>query len=152
MNKKFIAIEEAITLQPFTSYIGAKLNKVEEGSAELILRVADDLKQQHGFVHGGVLSYLADNCITCAAATVLGDCVTSEYKINYVRPAKGENLRSEASVLSFGKHQAICECRIFSSNTDKEILVAVAQGTIHKISKKEAINSDQRRQLFQQSF
>nr|WP_281560805.1 PaaI family thioesterase [Thalassomonas sp. RHCl1] len=51
-----------------------------------------ELKQNHGFVHGGVVSYLADNCISYAATSVFGNCVTSEYKVNYVRPALGEPL------------------------------------------------------------
>ncbi|WP_353652900.1 PaaI family thioesterase [Zhongshania aliphaticivorans] len=70
----------------------------------------DELKQQHGFVHGGVVSYLADNALTYAGGSVLGDSVTSEYKINCLRPALGEKLVAKATVLSSGKTQAVCQC------------------------------------------
>ncbi len=122
--------------QPFSMLLGAELTAFESGSAEITLLLREDLKQQHGFAHGGVLSYLADNCLTYAGGSVLGDSVTSEYKINYVRPAIGHKLIARATVLSSGKQQAVCGCKIFSVGDEGETLVAVAQGTINKIGPK----------------
>ena len=119
--------------QPFSVLIGAELTAFDEGQAELSLVIRDELTQNFGFVHGGVLSYLADNCITFSAASVLGKCVTSEYKINYVRPALGKTLIARATVLSFGKRQATCECKVYVLDEQGEKLVAVALGTISKI-------------------
>lgn len=119
--------------QPFSVLLGSELTSLEVGSAEITLLVRDDLKQQHGFVHGGVISYLADNCLTYAGGSVFGDCVTSEYKINFVRPAIGDMLIARSTVLSSGKRQAVCECKIFSVGEKGELLVAVAQGTINNI-------------------
>ncbi|KZZ30401.1 phenylacetic acid degradation protein, partial [Alcanivorax sp. HI0083] len=90
----------------------------------------------HGFVHGGVVSYLADNALTYAGGSVLGDSVTSEYKINYLRPALGERLTARATVLSSGKRQAVCQCEVIALNNGEERLVAVAQGTISKVDTK----------------
>ncbi len=50
--------------QPFSVLLGAELTAFSRGAAEFRLAVNEDLKQQHGFVHGGVLSYLADNALT----------------------------------------------------------------------------------------
>jgi len=119
--------------QPFSVLLGAELTKFEPGKAEITLVVKDKLKQQHGFVHGGVVSYLADNCLTYAGGSVLGDSVTSEYKVNYVRPALGATLVARGEVLSSGKRQAVCQCKVFSADGDEEKLVAVAQGTINKM-------------------
>lgn len=121
--------------QPFSQLLGAELSQFTEGEAELRLPIKPELTQQHGFVHGGVLSYLADNCLTYAGGSVLGDCLTSEYKINYTRPAVGEMLVAQASVLSKGKRQAICECKVFALKDGKQALVAVAQGTIITVEK-----------------
>lgn len=120
--------------QPFSQLLGAKLTAFEKGSAELTLPVKEELKQQHGFVHGGAVSYLADNCLTYAGGSLLGDCVTSEYKINYARPAIGHTLVAKASVISSGKRQAVCECKVYAIGDDGESLVAAAQGTISKIN------------------
>ncbi|MDX1588441.1 MAG: PaaI family thioesterase [Oleiphilaceae bacterium] len=57
--------------------LGTELEVFEPGAAILSLAVRDDLKQQHGFVHGGVLSDLADNALTYAGGSVLGNSVTS---------------------------------------------------------------------------
>ena len=119
--------------QPFSVLLGAELIKFEAGEAELSLIIRDELTQNFGFVHGGVLSYLADNCITFSAASVLGKCVTSEYKINYVRPAIGDRLVARSTVLSSGKRQATCECKVYALKDKSEKLVAVALGTISKV-------------------
>ena len=125
--------KKILSEQPFSVLLGAELTAFEEGQAELTLAIRDELTQNFGFVHGGVLSYLADNCITFSAASVLGKCVTSEYKINYVRPALGETLIARSTVLSCGKRQATCECKVYVSGEQGEKLVAVALGTISKV-------------------
>lgn len=118
--------------QPFSRLLGTELNAFTEGLAELALPIREEFKQQHGFVHGGVISYLADNALTYAGGSVLGNSLTSEYKINYVRPALGERLLARANVISSGKRQAVCECKVYSVGDKGEQLVAVAQGTISK--------------------
>ena len=122
--------------QPFSVLLGTELEAFEPGKAVLTLAVRDELKQQHGFVHGGVVSYLADNALTYAGGSVLGDSVTSEYKLNYLRPALGERLTARATVLSSGKRQAVCQCEVIALNNGEERLVAVAQGTISKVDTK----------------
>ena len=118
--------------QPFSVLLGTELTAFEPGRAELRLPVRDDLKQQHGFVHGGAVSYLADNALTYAGGSVAPGhgVVTSEFKINYLRPAVGDALVARASVVHAGKNQAVCRCDIFAVSGDQEKLCATAQGTI----------------------
>ncbi|NEX62104.1 PaaI family thioesterase [Noviherbaspirillum galbum] len=121
----------ALDAQPFTRLLGASLASMDGKSIELSLPLRDDLKQQHGFAHGGVLSYLADNALTIAGAMGLGKGVlTSEFKINFLRPATGSSLLARASVVHAGKRQAVCRCDVFARDGDAEKLVATAQGTI----------------------
>jgi acyl-CoA thioesterase len=116
--------------QPFSQLLGAELAQFEQGFAELHLPVREDLKQQHGFVHGGAVSYLADNALTYAGASVLGQVLTLEMKINYSRPAVGERLIARAVVESSGKRQAVCSCKIYALKDGEEKLCAIAQGTV----------------------
>jgi len=125
-----------LEFQPFSKLVGAELTSFEAGSAEISLPVREELKQQHGFVHGGVVSYLVDNCLTYAGGSVLGDSVTTEYKINFVRPAIGDTLIARSSVISSGKRVAVCECRVFAVKDEQETLVAAAQGTIQKVEER----------------
>ncbi|MEJ6473168.1 PaaI family thioesterase [Pseudoalteromonas piscicida] len=125
--------KEILSQQSFSLLLGAELDVYKTGIAELSLKIRDDLQQNNGFAHGGVVSYLADNCITFAGASVLGSCVTSEYKVNYVRPAIGDILVARSNVLHSGKRQATCECKVYAKSGEEEKLVAVSLGTIIKV-------------------
>ncbi|WP_412563472.1 PaaI family thioesterase [Thalassobius sp. MITS945101] len=116
--------------QPFSVLLGAELTQFEQGLAEIQLPLRADLKQQHGFAHGGVVSYLADNALTYAGGSVLGQVLTLEMKINYTRPAIGEQLIARAEVESHGKRQAVCSCRVYAVKDGEEKLCALAQGTV----------------------
>ena len=118
--------------QPFSQLLGAELLAFEVGKAELALALKPEHLQQHGFAHGGVVSYLADNALTFVGGSVLGDCLTLEFKINYLRPAIGEQLIARACIAGHGKTNAICQCDVFAVKNDEEKLCAVAQGTIQK--------------------
>jgi uncharacterized protein (TIGR00369 family) len=122
---------EALAAQPFSQLLGAELTAMSPGSAELVVPIRPELMQQHGFVHGGVISYAADNALTAAGGSALGPAVvTSEYKINYLRPARGERLVARARVIQAGKRQAVCACEVWAVSGQDEVLCAVAQGTI----------------------
>lgn len=122
--------KETLKQQAFSRFIGANISKFEAGEAELTLEIRDEHMQQHGFVHGGVLAYLADNALTFCGGSVLNGVLTSEMKINYARPAVGQTLVARAAVVSSGRTQAICRCDIFVVKDGVEKLCAAAQGTI----------------------
>jgi uncharacterized protein (TIGR00369 family) len=101
--------QQALESQPFSTLLEARLVSFTEGEAVMEVPIRNELLQQDGHVHGGVIGYLADNALTFAGGSVLGPAVlTSEYKINYLRPASGETLVARASVVHAGKWQAVC--------------------------------------------
>jgi uncharacterized protein (TIGR00369 family) len=117
--------------QPFSVLLGAELVALTPGHCELALAVQDQLLQHHGFVHGGVVSYLADNALTYAGGTAMRvPVVTSEFKINYIRPAIGQRLVARAEAVHSGRTQAVCRCEVFAIAGGVEKLCAIAQGTI----------------------
>ena len=64
--------QKVLASQPFSVLIGATLVRLEAGVAEIHIPVEQALKQQHGFLHGGVISYAADNAITFAGGSCSG--------------------------------------------------------------------------------
>ncbi|MCY3987763.1 MAG: PaaI family thioesterase [Gammaproteobacteria bacterium] len=118
--------------QPFSGHLGASLESVGTDSAEIALTVTDELTQQHGFAHGGVLSYLADNSMAFAGGLALGgDVLMSEFKINFVRPAVGGRVVARARTTAVSRRQAVCRSKVFAVSDDGgETLCAVAQGTV----------------------
>ena len=132
-NPDLLALgRRVLAAQPFSTLLGAELVAFDTGRAELRLPIRDELKQQHGFVHGGAVSYLADNALTYAGGSVMPGqgVVTSEFKINYLRPARGVALVARASVVHAGKRQIVCRCDVFAITGTEEKLCATAQGTI----------------------
>lgn len=117
--------------QPFSQFIGARLTDSGKDHAELTIAITDQLKQQHGFVHGGVISYLADNAITFAGGLALGgNALTAEFKINYLRPSVGTHLVARAKARAVSKRQAVCQCEVYAVDSTGEKLCALAQGTV----------------------
>lgn len=124
----------ALHAQPFSVLLGTELMHIGADELTLRLPVRDELRQQHGFVHGGVISYLADNALTFAGALALGPrVVTGEYKINYLRPALNGTLIARAKVVHVGRQQATCQCSVYVMENGDEHLVALAQGTINRL-------------------
>jgi uncharacterized protein (TIGR00369 family) len=127
--------------QPFSRLLGTRLTTYSTGNATLELAIRPDMLQQFGFVHGGIISYLADNAITFAGGSVLGaNVLTSEYKINYLRPAQGQTLQARASVIHTGKRQAVVRCDVFTLNENNEKICATALGTIITFADKNTEN------------
>lgn len=128
---------EVIASQPFSVLLGADLIALEPGRCELGVEITSQLKQQMGFAHGGVVSYLADNALTFAGGTAMHvPVVTSEYKINYVRPAVGDRLVARARAVHVSQSQAVCQCEVFAVTGGDEKLCALAQGTIARLGEK----------------
>lgn len=128
--------KQILANQPFSRLLKAEILDFEIGRAELSLPISNDVLQQHGFVHGGAISFLADNALTFAGGSSMGVAVvTSEFKINYIRPAVGQTLLARAVTIHSGKTQAVCRCDLFVVKDGVEKLCAIAQGTIVRIGK-----------------
>ena len=132
----FLAMgREILAKQPFSVLLGAELAALSPGKVDLQLALKPEHLQQNGFAHGGIVSYLADNALTFAGGTAMQvPVVTSEFKINYVRPAVGERLIARASADAVSKTQAVCRCEVFAVKDGAEKLCALAQGTIVKLA------------------
>lgn len=123
--------ERILKAQPFSQLMGTELERLAEGDAVLILPIKPEHLQQHDYVHGGVVSYLADNALTFAGGARFGDAVTVEFKINYARPARASRLRAEARATVAGMQLATCQCEIWAEREgESPYLCALAQGTI----------------------
>ncbi|WP_132992985.1 PaaI family thioesterase [Gordonia zhaorongruii] len=124
---------QVLAAQPFSTMLGARLAEADEDHVVLELDVTDDLRQQYGLIHGGVLAYLADNSITYAGAIGLGpNVITSGFTIDYVAGARnGTVLRATAELAHASKRKATALSRITIVDEDGHPkLVAVAQGTV----------------------
>ncbi len=80
---------ESFGRQKAMALIGATLAVVEPGYVEVALPFRDDLTQQKGYVHGGILGMIADTACGYSAFSLMpAGCslVTVEYKMNILAP------------------------------------------------------------------
>lgn len=124
--------KQVLAAQPFSVLVGARVTAFGDGGATLEIDIRDELKQQNGFLHGGVLAYAADNAITFAGGTVLGSALlTGGFSINYLRPAVGSMLVARAFVTQSTRRQAVARCDLSTvDESGVETAVAAAQGTV----------------------
>src|SRR5262245_60602155 len=93
------AVRDSFAGQRMMATIGARLARVAAGDIEIRLRFREDLTQQHGFLHAGVVAAALDSACGYAAFSLMPEGVgvlTVEYKTNLLAPARGEELIARA--------------------------------------------------------
>lgn len=122
---------EIVKMQPFTSWTGLEIVRVEYGHVETRMTLRrDDMVQHHGFLHGGLIAFLADNVSAYAAATTIGDVLTAQFSVNYLSPGIGEAFIARGHVVKAGKRQVVTRADIFAASAGEEKLIAVASAVI----------------------
>lgn len=127
------AIASSFQRQTLMSLIGAQLTEVQEGEVIITLPFRTDLCQQDGYIHAGIVTAIVDSACGYAAKTLMppqSEVLSVEYKINFLRPAKGERLEAKGRVLKPGRTLTVCAGEAFSWNGEKSTLVAVMQATM----------------------
>ena len=109
-------VRESFARQKAMALIGASLTVVEPGYVEIELPFRDDLTQQKGFVHGGILGMIADTACGYAAFSLMpAGCslVTVEYKINILSPARGA-LVARGEVIKPGRTLTVARGEVYA--------------------------------------
>ena|SRR5687767_9675071 len=126
-------VRENFSRQQVMQLIGAELRRVEAGAVDIMLPYRQDLTQQDGYIHAGILTTVADSACGYAAFTLMpaGAAVLSvEFKVNLLRPAAGELFIAEARVVKAGKTLTVTSCDVSARVTDYTRLVATMLATM----------------------
>lgn len=126
-------LEQALERSPFAQLIGFSLTGFAPGRIEMAVRPRHELTQHHGFVHGAVVGFMIDSACAWAAASLVGDVVTSEYKLNLLAPAIGERLICRSEVIKAGQRQVVTRADVFALRDGEEKIVATGLATIARI-------------------
>lgn len=117
-------MRDVIEHSPFTRWLGTDILRCDGGEAELEVAITPGLTQHHGVVHGAVLGAVADNACAWAAASVAGDVVTLEYKINLLGPAVGTTLVGRGRVVKASRRVVTATADVIARQAGDERLVA----------------------------
>jgi uncharacterized protein (TIGR00369 family) len=126
-------MEQAIAISPFTNWVGTRLLDFDPGRVKISAAIRKEMTQHHGFAHGAIVGYMADTVCAWAAASVVGDVVTSEYKLNLLAPAIGEELRAVGEVIKAGGRQVVTRADVYAVKNGSEKIVATALATIARV-------------------
>jgi uncharacterized protein (TIGR00369 family) len=123
--------------------LGATLGKVSPGSVEIAIRPTPAVSQQHGFVHAGALSAIADTAAGYAALSLMPagkGVLTTEFKINLVAPAVGERILARGKVVKAGRTLTLAQTEVFAESSGQEKLVALLTATLMTIEGRDGIS------------
>ncbi len=126
-------IRGAFARQGIMTTIGASLVAVREGEVEIALPYSAALTQQHGFVHGGVVTTIVDSACGFAALSMMpaeAAVLTIEFKVNLLSPAKGERLRAVGRVVRPGRTLMVCIGEVFAEEAGRSKQVALMTTTM----------------------
>ncbi len=110
-------IRENFVRQKVMTLIGASLVHVAPGIVEIEMAIREDLTQQDGFVHAGIVTTILDSACGYAAYSLMpaGSSVLSvEFKVNLLAPAVGNKINARAEVKRAGRTLTVCSGDAFA--------------------------------------
>lgn len=122
MNDLLKRVEDGINKQSFARMLGLKLESAEPGQVSISCLKRNDLLQQNGVIHGGVISAVAEAASGYAALTLLPEgysVMAVEYKINFLRPVNGNKMTATSKVIKYGRKLIIVDVEVVDDETKK---------------------------------
>jgi len=131
-------IKASFSKQGLMGTLGATLGRVD-----IELRPSPAISQQHGFVHAGAISAIADTAAGYAALSLMPadtGVLTTEFKINLVAPAAGERIIARGRVVKAGRTLTLAQAEVFAVSDGQEKLIALLTATMMSIKGRDGIN------------
>ena|SRR5688572_29226919 len=129
-------VEQAIRAVPFAKFLGIELESIEPGRATMSLQIREELKQNVGVVHGGVVASLIDSATAFAILPLLKDderTTTVDLTISYLRPLINGRISATAKVVREGGRIVVLSAEL---HDDQGNLAATALSTYIKLTRK----------------
>jgi uncharacterized protein (TIGR00369 family) len=136
-------IRLSFSKQGLMTTLGAALGAISPGAVEIILRPSPAISQQHGFVHAGAVSAIADSAGGYAALSLMPagrGVLTTEFKINLIAPAAGERIIARGRVVKPGRTLTVVQTEVFAESQGQEKLIALLTATMMSIEGREGID------------
>jgi len=132
-------IRASFERQGLMRHLGARLGDVGPGRVHIVLPNRPEVNQQHGYIHAGATSAIADSAGGYAASTLFPEnteVLTVEYKINLLAPAVGDHIEAVGTVLKSGRMLTVCQLEVFAVQGVERSLVAAGQQTLISVPRR----------------
>ncbi|WP_437358064.1 PaaI family thioesterase [Inquilinus limosus] len=135
-------IQASFDKQGLMRTLGASIRNIAPGAVEIALPASPSVSQQHGFVHAGAVSAIADTAAGYAALTLMppgAGVLTTEFKINLLAPAAGERILARGRVVKAGRTLTVAQTEVFAETAGSEKLVALLTATLMAIEGRDGV-------------
>jgi uncharacterized protein (TIGR00369 family) len=126
-------VRDSFDRQGFMHTLGATIESVAPGEVAIRLVPRDEIAQQHGFVHAGVVATMIDNACGYAAFSLMpadAGVLTIEFKISLLAPAQGDYLVATGRVRKPGRNITFTEGEMHAHTGGESKLVATLTATM----------------------
>ena len=118
----------------FSKYIGAKVEEVEPGRADLYMDVEDIHLNGTGTLHGGVYASLIDNAMGISVLALVGvRTATIQMNVHFLGAVREGRITSRSEVVHRTRRTATAEAKVHDANGE---LVALGTGAFRVFEKK----------------
>ncbi|MER5440456.1 PaaI family thioesterase [Streptomyces sp. NPDC002790] len=132
-------VQDSFDRQGLMAHLGARLAHIGHGRVHIVLPARHEVTQQHGYIHAGATSAIADSAGGYAALTLFdeeSEVLTVEYKINLLAPAAGDHLEAIGTILKAGRTLTVCQLEVYGIQDGGERkLVANGQQTLIRVNR-----------------
>jgi uncharacterized protein (TIGR00369 family) len=114
-------VRESFARQRAMETLGMRLLRVAPGEVEIGLGFREELTQQHGYLHAGIVAAAVDTACGYAALTLTepgAEVLSIEFKLNLLSPAAGESFVARARVVRAGRNITVCAGDLFAHKVD----------------------------------
>lgn len=137
-----VRVENSFARQQAMTTLKMKLARIEPGEIELIFPYQEELTQQHGFIHAGIVATALDSACGYAAFSLMpprAAVLTIEFKTNLLAPAQGDYFRVVGRVIKPGRTITVCQAEAFAHRQSESRLVASMTATLMALFDREGI-------------
>lgn len=120
--------------------LGVTLVDVQPGEVRLSLPFTAALTQHNGYLHAGVLTTALDSACGYAAYSLMAadaDVLSIEFKVNFLRPARGDAFSFHGRVVKPGRTVTFCEAEVHASAPADAPTIATMTATMIAVSTRE---------------
>lgn len=136
-------VRNSFARQNVMATLCAELTVVTPGTIEIEMPFSENLTQQHGFLHAGIISTALDSACGYAAFSMMPEdagVLTIEFKVNLLAPGRGERFLFRGNVTKPGRTIIVADGQAYAFTDDGEAkLIATMTGTMMTVTGREGI-------------
>lgn len=99
----------------YAKFLGLELCELKSGDVTVCLDARDEVKQNHGVVHGGALASLIDTASAFVILTAIDEnerVTTTDLTIHYLRPVTSGRMLARARIVRGGRRRFVVSVEV----------------------------------------